>query len=67
MQPTTQRGFAVRCIKCADENAVVHVSLSDTSAFKCDGCDEEFSADDVREFIGQWQAVLAWCDAAPAL
>ena len=68
MQTTaTQRGFAAVCFRCGDADAVVRVNLADTSEFKCDGCDSEFSAGDVREHLASWQAVLAWISTAPVV
>ncbi|HWG42031.1 MAG TPA: hypothetical protein VN688_04535 [Gemmataceae bacterium] len=62
-----RRGFpALTCIKCGDASNAVRVNLADASEFVCE-CGEEYTAEDVREFIGQWQAVLTWIDAAPAM
>jgi hypothetical protein len=63
-----RRGFpSLPCILCGNADGNVTVSLEDVSQFHCNECGEDFDADDVRQFVGQWQAVLAWCDAAPAI
>ncbi|HWG41329.1 MAG TPA: hypothetical protein VN688_00985 [Gemmataceae bacterium] len=63
-----RRGFpSVTCIKCGNADAVVTVNLTDVSEFHCNECDEDFSAADVREFVGQWQAVLNWIELCPAV
>jgi hypothetical protein len=61
------RGFAAVCIRCGNPEAIVRLNLADVSEFKCDECGEEFTADDVRQFCGAWQRVLAWIDLADAI
>jgi hypothetical protein len=60
------RGFpSLPCIKCGNAEGNVTVSLEDVRQLHCNECDEDFDAEDVRAFVGQWQAVLTWIDAAP--
>jgi hypothetical protein len=63
-----QRGFPdLPCILCGDAGGNVVVSLDDVSQFHCKECGGDFDADSVRETIDQWQRVLNWLAAAPAV
>ncbi|HTU22862.1 MAG TPA: hypothetical protein VMG10_32785 [Gemmataceae bacterium] len=63
-----RRGFpSLPCILCGNANGAVTVSLEDLGQFHCNECDEHFNADAVRQQLSQWQAVLTWCDQAPAV
>jgi len=63
-----RRGFSsLPCILCGNTDGNVTVSLDDVSQFHCNECGDDFDADAVRQQIAQWQAVLAWIDAAPTV
>jgi transcription initiation factor IIE alpha subunit len=62
----TQRGFALRCL-CCGETTSLTLDLDTLDTFRCPECNGDFTADDVREAVGQWQRVLAWIDLAPPL
>lgn len=55
--------FNVSCILCNQEDTVT-VKLEDVNCFHCTDCGEDFMAADVERLVKQWQAVLAWTDAA---
>jgi hypothetical protein len=61
------RGFPAVCIKCGDADAIVRVNLADVTEFRCDSCEAEYTADDVREFLHGWTRVLAWLEQADAI
>jgi transposase-like protein len=60
------KGFGVRCLHCAEENAV-RVDVHDLHTFTCTSCDAEFTAGDVREELARWGKLLTWLETAPAL
>lgn len=63
-----RRGFgSVPCPRCGSDDYILSLDLADLNTFTCDGCKEEFLADDVRNLIAAWQPVLAWIDLAPQL
>jgi hypothetical protein len=62
----TTRGFAVKCIHCAEESTV-RLDVHDVHTFHCGSCDNEFTADDVRAEMARWTKLLAWLDSAPAI
>jgi transposase-like protein len=70
MSPTetkrvAKKGFGyLPCPLCGAE-ATVSVDLDDLANFECHECDENFTADDLRERMARWSAVLSWLDAAP--
>lgn len=66
-QPARKGFSALPCILCGDSDGNITVSLDDVRRFHCNECGEDFDADAVRQRFAQWQAVLAWCDAAPAI
>jgi hypothetical protein len=57
----------IHCIKCGcvDPGSVT-LDCDDGKTFRCRGCDDEYTADDVRVFIGDWVRVLAWAETHPA-
>jgi hypothetical protein len=59
------RGLTLPCPKCGEEDAAVSLHLDDGETLHCRDCDNEFTLDDIRNFITRWQAVLAWVDAMP--
>lgn len=61
----TRRGFGQLPCPCCGADSAVRVTLDELDVFACGECDEEFSPEDVRRFIGRWTAVLAWIDTAP--
>jgi hypothetical protein len=64
---TILRGFAeLRCPLCGTAD-VQRLDLDDLYTFHCSGCDEEYTTDDVRQLLRQWQRVLTWIEAAPPL
>ncbi|HEY7309659.1 MAG TPA: hypothetical protein VH643_09910 [Gemmataceae bacterium] len=61
-----RRGFpGIRCPLCGSED-VQTLALDELTTFRCAGCEDEYTAGDVRELLSAWSAVLAWIDAAPA-
>lgn len=66
-EPTTAdtpRGFpTLQCPFCG-ENSCVRVYLDDLK-MDCVECEREFTADEVRDIVNRWSAVLRWLDAAP--
>jgi uncharacterized protein (DUF983 family) len=63
---TTTRGFSVSCPKC-NESGTITINAADVSELHCTSCDEEITADDVREIIKGWTKLLAWLDTAPGI
>lgn len=65
-----RRGFKLdRCPMCGadSDDTVITVDLSDVAQFRCTANECEFTADDVRKLMAQWQAVLAWVESAPVM
>ena len=59
------RGFAsLDCISCGAQGNVT-VNLGDVLSFTCTECENEFTADAVRDLIGRWTRALAWLETAP--
>jgi predicted nucleic acid binding AN1-type Zn finger protein len=58
-------GLLLPCPKCGNTEASIKLCLFDGGTFCCLECDDEFTAEDVRDFIAKWRKVLAWVDAAP--
>jgi uncharacterized protein (DUF983 family) len=61
------RGFVLPCPKCGNAESCISLHLDDCETFTCRECDEEFTADDVRDLIAKWGKVLAWIDAATTI
>lgn len=58
--------IAVPCIKCFGES--VSVDLDGLEQFRCVGCQEEFTRDDVQQVIDAakpWARMLKWLDSYP--
>ena len=52
----------VACIRCgAIDSVKVDVATLD---FSCSECSEDFTANDVHDFLSKWKNVLTWCDMA---
>ncbi len=68
-RPTTcqphARGLMLPCPHCGDAAATITFVLAAGDRFYCADHDGDFSANDVREFIAKWTAVLAWIDQMP--
>jgi hypothetical protein len=65
---TILRGFAeLRCPLCGTATDAQRLDLADLYTFHCSGCEEEYTIDDVRQLLRQWQRVLTWIEAAPPL
>lgn len=62
--PAAKRGFSLTCLSCGQQ-ASITLDLDDCHTFHCPDCENEFTADDVRQVIGEWQRVLSWLDLAP--
>jgi hypothetical protein len=66
---TTTRAVRVCCIRCHDADAVVTMDLDGTCLFRCGVCDEEFTPDEIREYLAEqasaWGRVLKWVDEYP--
>ena len=66
--PTTTRGLQLPCPKCNEQNANVSLHLDDAETFTCHECEDEFSIDDVREYLAtaqRWGRVLDWVQTMP--
>lgn len=61
--------ICVTCIKCHDADQTVTLDLDGGGLFRCLGCDEEFEASDVREYLEEqsaaWGRILKWVDEYP--
>lgn len=64
MATKTQRGFAVRCLFCGQEESI-QIDAHDLDSLHCSSCDEGFTPNDVRAEIGKWTKLLAWLETAP--
>lgn len=56
------------CICCRDADAVVSVDMDGTEQFRCTGCNEEFTREDIQAAIDgmkDWAKLLAWLDKYP--
>jgi hypothetical protein len=53
------------CIKCGVLNNV-WLDVENGRTFHCRECDEDFTVDEVEEFVGEWQKALAWAATHPA-
>lgn len=42
------------------------VDVNDGDAIHCNGCDEEYSAADVRAVVDCWAKLLPWIETHPA-
>jgi hypothetical protein len=63
---TKAKGFGpLPCPKCGQDSQI-KVYLEDLNTFSCPECEDEFTADDVRQFVAKWQRVLSFLDSAPA-
>lgn len=62
----TKRGMKLPCPKCGEQEAMIQLDLDDGQTCSCRECDDEFSLDDVREFIGRWAKMIAWIETMPA-
>jgi uncharacterized protein (DUF983 family) len=63
MATATAKGFAVRCIRCGQEECI-RLNVNNLDTFSCSACDEDFTADDVRTELARWARLLAWLDTA---
>lgn len=59
------RGFGQLPCPLCGADATVRLDLDDLATFNCCECSEDFTADDLRAIIAQWQRVLNWLDTAP--
>lgn len=64
MSASTERGFAVTCIRCGNEDAHVSLNLVDCDTFTCSNCDEEWSLEDARQHIAGWSSLIKWIESA---
>jgi Zn ribbon nucleic-acid-binding protein len=63
-----RRGFpGIRCPLCGTADDVQSLDLDELTTFRCAGCEEQYTADDIRELLAAWQQVLNWIDAAPTV
>jgi hypothetical protein len=71
LQQHPARGFVgLICPGCAGGDEVITVDLHDLDTFRCQGCENEFTADQVRDFlvaVESWRAVLSWIERAPVI
>jgi uncharacterized protein (DUF983 family) len=59
-----ERGFAVRCPFCGEEDAV-RINLADVQAFSCKECEVEWTPEEVEELLANWAKLIAWVRSAP--
>jgi hypothetical protein len=52
------------CPLCGEQQATVHLDLTDCESFHCCDCDADLTIADVEAFIQRWQPVLAWVRSA---
>jgi uncharacterized protein (DUF983 family) len=64
-EPTTTRGVQLPCPRCGERDANILHSLAQVGVFRCEECDCEFSADDLKAIIARWTPILKWVDAFP--
>lgn len=60
----TTRGFAIRCPACGAKDSMT-LNLRDVHDLCCADCSETITPDIIREFIRDWERLLAWLDTAP--
>jgi hypothetical protein len=53
------------CPKCLEE-AVIRLDLADGDTLTRGACDEEYSADTVRQLVDGWAKLLPWIEQHPA-
>ena len=57
------------CPKCSEPSANIDLYLHTPGTFKCCECDDEFTAEDVRETLAdiqrKWGPMLAWVEQMP--
>ena len=63
-ETATPQGLTLPCPFCGEAEASIALQLSDLS-YTCGECSTDFTADDVRNLIHKWQAVLAWAETLP--
>jgi hypothetical protein len=60
------RGFpGLRCPMCGSDDGILYLDVGNLEEFHCTANECEFTIDDVRQLIGQWQRLLTWINAAP--
>lgn len=67
MTTATLTGVSVPCIRCCKADSLT-LTLH-TADFHCDECGDDFTADDVQEWldsVAKWGRVLAWISAMPS-
>lgn len=52
-------GFNLTCIKCGNQGEI-SLDMDDLKTFRCRQCDDEFTAEDIAEVIGEWKRALDW-------
>lgn len=62
---TTTKGIQLPCPRCGEPDANLTLYLADGETFQCQECDEEFTADAVRDLLARWAPVLAWLERMP--
>lgn len=62
----TLHGFSAPCPRCGEDEGTIYLNLADGRTLRCNDCDGEFDADDVKDLIGRWRPVLEWIDTIPA-
>lgn len=60
------KGFKAQCPLCGEPDTM-RVNLEDVSKLSCGSCDNDVTADDIREVMAGWQRLLKWLDTAPAV
>lgn len=57
------------CVECWDPDANVTLDMDGTGQFRCQGCDAEFTCEEVREKLEAmqkgWGKLLAWAESYP--
>lgn len=64
-----RKPLLLSCLNCGEQGtiSIYPESLGQEGevAFACRSCEAEYTEADVRDIIGEWQRLLAWCDLCP--
>jgi|GEM_PF-7105507 len=57
------------CIKCWDASALVCMDLDGSREFRCTGCEETFTCEEVRQTLDAmkrgWERLIGWAESYP--
>jgi uncharacterized protein (DUF983 family) len=60
------KGFRVFCPVCGEKDSLV-IKIYDVHDLLCNECGMEMTAEEFRERIAGWMAMLEWLESAPLL